>query len=216
MVCRISARRGKVRWACVLSYAFTVVALFRGESTMYAPVVSAPSTRSSAATTSPYQCAREVHGTWLPRLIEKMNGDRDANALIPHRLLASGNGTSSTEGTAQANGPHRDMPGLHLGTFEGRRIAFLGDSTLFYMAKYIVSMLQHNVRSAVEDRPRYDVMTRRHADTYVVNNKQIVLQGTAAPPPYRVGDTWFQWWGMAGEFFSPCAELFVTGTQLSD
>ncbi|EJK71005.1 hypothetical protein THAOC_07593, partial [Thalassiosira oceanica] len=108
---------------------------------MFASIVATtPSgARSTAATaaTSPagYECASRVHDTWLPRLIEKMNGDRNANALVPLRLLVSGNGTSSG-GTAQADGGgHRDMPGLHLGTFEGRRIAFLGDSTVFYMAK---------------------------------------------------------------------------------
>lgn len=155
-------------------------------------------------------CSQRTHRALLPRLVARMNEDPRANALVPLDVPLgddprSGNATTS-------------MPGLHLASFRGRRIAFLGDSTLFYMAKWLVSMLRHeDVADDVageKDRDAghhklYHTMNLGQANAFVRNHKQLVLDGTEYPPPYRKVDegTWFQFWGMAGNSHGRTEEL---------
>ena len=75
----------------------------------------------------------------LNKLIAKINENSWHNAMIDHNITID-------------NGKQLHMPGLHLSSFNGHKLAFLGDSTLYWLGKYFSSMLHHqqNVNVDVE------------------------------------------------------------------
>ena len=138
----------------------------------------------------------------LADLAARINENTSVNALIPLRypspataatFAANGNDTNHDQGDAGMT-----MPGLDLSSFHGKRIALLGDSTLYWPAKYLVSMLRHQDR--VGSQTNYSNFTLEQANAFVFANKQFRLEGTVNNPRYKKGEdnTWIQWWGMRG------------------
>jgi hypothetical protein len=126
----------------------------------------------------------------LSYLIRKINEDPTNNAMVPLDVV-----TVASDNTANDKTEKHSFPGLHLDSFRNKRIALLGDSTLFYMAKYLVSMLLHEERAG---ESAFHEMKLGEANQLVLSNKQFKLKGTDSPPPYKKENTWFQWFGMQG------------------
>lgn len=146
-----------------------------------------------------HSCSKKAFYT-LELLIKKINENQGQNAMIPLDIPAVG--APFNEGNRTIT-----MPGFNLDFFKNKRIALLGDSTLFYMGKFLVSMLQH--QNKLGKPVEYHKMTMQQANSFVQKNKQFRLKGTAAPPPYRIdnGRTWFAWWGMQGNAHGRTEEL---------
>ncbi|KAL7532932.1 hypothetical protein ACHAXR_008082 [Thalassiosira sp. AJA248-18] len=140
-------------------------------------------------------CSENAFQT-LSNLIFKTNEDPNKNAMIPLDITAAipKNSISYPTETMMMN-----MPGLHLDSFKHKRIALLGDSTLFYMAKYLSSMLRHE-ENVPEGSVEYYNMNMDEANNFVQANKQFDLDGGHgdAPPHMRGDGTWLQWWGQKG------------------
>ncbi|KAL7531065.1 hypothetical protein ACHAXR_003821 [Thalassiosira sp. AJA248-18] len=153
--------------------------------------------RSLSSSSIPQQqqsssCSGNVFHT-LSNVIAKINEDPNNNALVPLDIPA----VTSNSNTTIKNGM-MNMPGLHLDSFKGKHIALLGDSTLFYPAKYLVSILRH-ADTAPGGSVEYHKMKMGQANNFVLATKQFMLKGIASPPPYKSDDgTWFQWYGMQG------------------
>jgi len=147
-------------------------------------------------------CAQKTSYT-LSKLTEKINEDFRQNAMVPLNITIGD--TTVT------------MPGLHLNSFRDKRIAMLGDSTLFYLSKFLISMMIHE-----DQQPNpvdYHKMTSDEAAGFLKRTAQFNLKGTAKPPPYKRADgTWFQWWGMQGNAHGRTEELiddmFQSGEEM--
>jgi len=133
----------------------------------------------------------------LPKLIAKINENYLVNALIPLNITLDHSTYNDQTNTKTET---LTMPGLHLDSFRHKRTAFLGDSTIFYMAKWLVSMLRHEESSLAKGMGSipYHTMKNEQGNSVVQNNKHIMLKGTSVPPPFRKDDTWFEWYGMSG------------------
>ena len=145
-------------------------------------------------------CSKNAFYT-LETLIKKINENQGQNAMIPLDIPAAG-AAFNPQGNVTIT-----MPGLHLDFFKNKRVALLGDSTMFYLGKFLVSMLLH--QDKVGEPVEYHKMNMQQANGVVQKNKQFILKGTAAPPPYRAdnGRTWFAWWGMQGNAHGRTEEL---------
>mmetsp|Transcript_15111 Transcript_15111/g.32800 ORF Transcript_15111/g.32800 Transcript_15111/m.32800 type:complete len:220 (-) Transcript_15111:3189-3848(-) len=193
----VSRRIPKPTARLLLSYIITFTVLLQMRVSTDRSYLSDASVRAASFSSRPHSCSQNVNAT-LTRLIAKMNEDPNGNAMIPLEILI--NSTNSIHNYTTMN-----IPGLNLNTFHHRRIAFLGDSTLFYMAKYLVSMLHHDGKKI--GGYSYDKMTMGQADQFAIQNKQIPLKGTDLPPPFKRPDTWIQWWGMTGNSHGRTEEM---------
>lgn len=152
-------------------------------------------------------CTQNAEHT-LTNLIAKINEDPQKNALVPLEIAKTDPGrTLSSNSNATMNNT-MTMEGLHLKSFRKKRIAFLGDSTLFYPAKYLVSMLRHDDNVGGPGSVEYHKMSLGQANNHVIATKTLVLKGTSVPPPYNMNDgTHFQWFGMSGNAHGKTEEL---------
>jgi len=162
-------------------------------------------------------CSQNTLDT-LSRFIAKINEDPHTNAMIDLEIpidddaaanSANNNINNDDDKNSTINDANnmRKAPGLHLSSFHGKRIALLGDSTLFYIAKYLGSMLVHQNANAGKE-VEYHKMNMGQANSFVLANKQFMLKGTASPPPFKKDDnTWFQWYGMSGNAHTRTEEL---------
>jgi len=130
----------------------------------------------------------------LNKLIAKINENSWHNAMIDHNITID-------------DGSKLHMPGLHLSSFNGHKLAFLGDSTLYWLGKYFSSMLhhQHNVNKGI-DVEYYNMKDRGVANNFVKNNRQFMIQGIDPVPPFKNDKMQFAWFGMHGNMHGKTEE----------
>ena len=157
------------------------------------------------ALTLQYNSCSQTADRMLSKLILKINENFNMNALIPLQIPL-GNTDDNATSTANDNSSGitassmATMPGLELSTFYNKRIAILGDSSLYFPTKFLVSMLMHQDKVAPEII-NYTQFNLGQAHRFVIKNKQMMLTGSPVCPPYKKegnNAAWIQWWGMNG------------------
>lgn len=128
------------------------------------------------------ECMHHVESKRLPTLITKISENPEVNGIIPH-----------------LSGTMEHMKGLDLSVFRGKRIAVMGDSTLFYLVKWLYALVM-KLKNEGADEPKYEEMRLSEASALVLQRlTEFGIVGRGAPPPIKISDgTWVEWMGMAG------------------
>ena len=81
------------------------------------------------------------------------------------------------------------MKGLDLSVFRGKRIAMMGDSTLYYPTKWLYALVMKLENEGVDD-PKYEEMALSEASTLVIQraNEFGIDFGKGAPLPIQTLD----------------------------
>lgn len=153
-------------------------------------------------------CLRNVMYEILPNLISTIRQDLEVNALRP-LLLDKGNHFAK---------------GLDPNFFCGKRIAMMGDSTLYYPTKWL-----HPLVTKFENEthyPKYENMTLTNAASLVqqrgVSLEWGPLLSAVKPPPRPIitdDGTWIEWMGAAGprldyKYVSYVEEMFYKAENM--
>jgi len=202
----ITRRQGRILLSTFATFAFAGgylhLMLERGLAT-------SRSVRHENKTTSYNKCLQDVTYTELPALISKLNEDPESNALNKVK----------TNTTTTIN--HK---GLDMAVFRGKRVALMGDSTLYYLAKWMYPLLTSLGDEAA--LPSYENQTLKDAASLVY--KRTAKLGTDHPagknPPQVIKDsndddgTWVQWMGFSGpgqhDFETKLDSMFETAKEM--
>ena len=159
--------------------------------------------------TSYNKCLQDVTFTELPALLSKLNEDPESNAL---------NEVKTNTTTTTIN--HK---GLDMTVFRGKRVALMGDSTLYYLTKWMYPLL-----TSLGDEvalPSYENQTLKDAASLVYKRTAKLGAGhpaAAEKPPQVIKDsndgTWVRWMGFAGpgqhDFETKLDSMFKTAKEM--
>ena len=169
-----------------------------------------PHSTASFAAFKYKDCIHHMSSKRIPNLISKLNENPQLNALIPVDIYSP---------IRSADNRTEHVFGLNsLDTFRGKKIALMGDSTLYYMAKHLHVMLTSLEVDATDDNdnnddrnPDYEKMTLNEAENYVKQQAEqlgIQLECCSEPLPFHNSDgTWMEWMGMKGPALGQTEEL---------
>ena len=147
-------------------------------------VVTKSSSLTSTAKITKTACINNISSKRIPGLISKLSANPETNGLQPVNI---------------STGEY--IEGLNLNAFHGRRIAMMGDSTLFYMAKHLYIMLIDTNKSTAnsviqrEDQG-FANMTLSEAQEFVM--PKLDRRGNPKPIEIRQNNTLIEWMGMSG------------------
>jgi len=134
------------------------------------------------------ECLNHMTHERLPGLAAKISQNPEANGMIPHIISLN-------------SGDVEYVKGLDLNVFRGKRIAMVGDSTLFYPTKWLYPMIKKFDDEGVDD-PKYENMTLSNASSLVKERAakfRVQTVGYQTPLPIKTLDgTWIEWMGMSG------------------
>jgi len=157
------------------------------------------------------ECIRHTTHELLPAIIAKINEDPEDNGLKPFILSSQDKRTN-------------DVKGLDLNIVRGKRIAILGDSTLFYLTQWLYSMMTH-LKDEENGQPKYDEMPLSEASTVVQERADML--GVQLPdnrqeslPITDYDGTLIQWTGMKGltraeSLEGKISRMFETARQMN-
>jgi hypothetical protein len=122
------------------------------------------------------ECMHHVESKRLPTLITKISENPEVNGIIPH-----------------LSGTMEHMKGLDLSVFRGKRIAVMGDSTLFYLVKWLYALVM-KLKNEGADEPKYEEMRLSEASALVLQRlTEFGIVGRGAPPPIKISDGTVSW-----------------------
>mmetsp|Transcript_43470 Transcript_43470/g.74186 ORF Transcript_43470/g.74186 Transcript_43470/m.74186 type:complete len:398 (+) Transcript_43470:97-1290(+) len=196
-------RGGRILLSTIATAGYLHLTLERGLAT-------SRSVRHENKTTSYNKCLQDVTYTELPALISKLNEDPESNALRQVK----------TNTTTTIN--HK---GLDMAVFRGKRVALMGDSTLYYLAKWMYPLLTSLGDEAA--LPSYENQTLKDAASLVY--ERTAKLGAQHPaekftPPRVIKDsndgTWVQWMGFSGpardnDMDAKLNSMFETAKQMT-
>ena len=205
----------KYKICLLLSFASTVILFLQLEYNEWLVVSSFTSSQHPHSTAAlnafKYRdCLHHMSSKRIPSLISKLTQNPQTNALMP--LDVDSPSRTADNRTEQVLGLNS------LNTFRGKKIALMGDSTLYYMAKHLHIMFTSLVVEANNDNgnnygtiPDYEKMTLNEAENYVKQRAKqlgIRLACCSHPQPFRKSDgTWVDWMGMRGPALGQTEQL---------
>jgi len=143
-------------------------------------------------------CLQRLFNATYPALNQQLAAHPDENGVKPLRLVPTNN---------SAEGEVLFLPGLQANFFRGRRMVLLGDSTLFYMTKWLDVLLLMDTNTSgfshTNDINQPPTITLSQANALVEShpaNKQVDVAGFTRPRKIIKPEdgTHIEWIGMAG------------------
>ena len=142
-------------------------------------------------------CLHVMH-TELPTLISTLKEDLDGNGLRP---------------ITQQGIVHK---GLNMSVLSGKRLLLIGDSTTYYMTKYIYLLMKKMGNSTILPSREYINLTLGDAAKLITERLyklKISHPSNGSPPPHEIKDvdgTWIKWIGFSGPGMHNYSEKYWT------